>query len=92
MEEEYIQLLTISIDDFSKEALTEATIRIGGDDEDGVTYRIDTLLWYPYYMKIPRTLRSKFHHLFKVAKLVLSFIHGNERILLNPFVPNAPFL
>ena len=43
MEEECIQLLTISIDDFSKEALTEAIIRIGGDDEDNVTYCIDTL-------------------------------------------------
>ena len=42
MEEESIQLLTISINGFSKEALTEATIRTSGDDEDNVTYRIDT--------------------------------------------------
>ena len=77
MEEECIQLLTISIDDFSKEALTEAIIRIGGDDEDNVTYCIDTLWWYLYQIKIPETSRSKFHHLFKVEKLLLSVIHSN---------------
>ena len=77
MEEEYIQLLIISSDDFSKEALRKATIRMGGDDEDNVTYRIDTLWWYLYQMKIPGTSRSKFYHLFKVAKLVLLIIHSN---------------
>ena len=77
MEEEYIQLLTISINGFSKEALTEATIRTGGDDENNVTYRIDTHWWHLYQMKIRDISRGKFHHLFKVAKLVLSVINSN---------------
>ena len=92
MEEEYIQLLTISIDDFCKEALMEATIRTGGDDEDNVTYCIDTLWWYLCQMKIPGTSCSKFHHLFKVAKLVLSVIHSNavEEKLFSHVRKNLP--
>lgn len=77
MEEEYIQLLTISINGFSKEALTEATIRTGGDDENNVTYRIDTHWWHLCQMKIRDISRGIFHHLFKVAKLVLSVINSN---------------
>ena len=77
IEEQYIQLLTFSIDGFSKEAFTEGAVRIGGDDEDDVTYRINTLWWYLYQIKIPGTSRSKFHQLFKVAKLVLSVIYSN---------------
>ena len=52
MKKEYVQMLTISIDNFFKEALTKATIRIVGHDEDDVTYRIDSLWWYLYQMKI----------------------------------------
>lgn len=43
MEKQYIELLTIYIDDDSKETLTETTIRIGWDDENDVTYHINTL-------------------------------------------------
>lgn len=76
IEEEYIQLVIISIDDFSKEAFTEAIIRIGGDDEDNVTYRIYAFWWYLYQIKIPGTPRSKFHYLLNTAKLVLSVIYS----------------
>ena len=55
----------------------KAIIRIGGDDEDNVTYRTDALWWYLYQIKIPGTLRSKFHYLLNIAKLVLSVIYSN---------------
>ena len=69
--------LTFFINYFFKEALTNATVRIGGDDEEDIIYCIDALRWYLYQMKIPGASSSNFHHLLKVAKLVLSVIHSN---------------
>ena len=71
MEEEFLLLQSITLQDFDDSQLSEATIKT---DEDGdvKTYRID-ILWYHLFMeKIPGISKSKFENLFKLAKVVFS--------------------
>ena len=76
LEQELILLHTVTLDDFSTAIKDEAAIRI---DEDGnsVTYRIDVLWFYLHEMKIIGTQCSKFHNLFRLARVVLSIVHSN---------------
>ena len=76
LEEEFILFESVILQDFTKSALSEATIRV---DIDGgsKTYRINILWYYLHMMKIPGTNKSKFENLFKLAKVVLSVLHSN---------------
>ena len=67
---------SVTLQDFTESALSEATIRVDIDG-DSKTYRIDILWYYLYMMKIPGTNKSKFENLFKLAKVVLSLFHSN---------------
>ena len=76
LEEEFILLQSITLEDFSEAALSEASIRVDGDGQT-VTYRIEVLWYYLYMMKVAGTNRSKFENLFKMAKVVLAIVHSN---------------
>ena len=76
LQEEFILLQSVKLQDFTESALDEATIRVDIDG-NSKTYRIDILWYYLYMMKIPGTNKSKFENLFKLAKVVLSVVHSN---------------
>ena len=76
MEEEFLCLQSLQLDDFTSQAKEEATIRVD-EDGDSVTYRIDVLWYHLFLMKIPGSNRSKFHNLFKLVKVILVIIHSN---------------
>ena len=76
MEQEFLLLQTITVDDFDSYAKAETTIRV--DEIDGEeTFRIDVLWHYLLEMKIPGPSQSKFENLFKLAKVVWCIIHSN---------------
>ena len=76
MEEEFLCLQSLQLDDFASQAKEEATIRVDKDG-DSVTYRIDVLWYHLLLMKIPGSNRSKFHNLSKLVKVILVIIHSN---------------
>ena len=82
MEQEFLLLQSIPLDDFDSYVKEEAWIQVD-DEGEGVTYRIDVLWYYLYEMKIPGTSKSKFRNLFKLARAVLCIVHSNaEKELL----------
>ena len=76
LEEDFILLQSVALQDYTESALSEATIR-GDTDGDSKIYRIDIFWHYLYVMKIPGTNKSKFENLFKLEKVVLSVVHSN---------------
>lgn len=76
LEEEFLFLQSITLDDMSEEALKEAAIRYD-DEGQAVVYRIDVLWYHLSIQKIQGTNRSKFHNLFKLVQVVLCIIHSN---------------
>ena len=76
LEEEFLLLQSITLDDFLLHEREEAAIRINGRG-DQITYLIDVLWYYLYQMKIPGTNKSKFENLFHLAKIVLCIVHSN---------------
>ena len=76
MEQEFLLLQSITLDDFDSNVKEEAYIRVD-DEGEGVTYRIDVLWYYLYEMKIPGTSKGKFENLFKLARVVLCIAHDN---------------
>ena len=76
MEQELLLLQSITLDDFDSYVKEELCIRVD-DEGEGVTYRIDVLLYHLYEMKIPGTSKSKFENLFKLARVVLCIVHSN---------------
>ena len=84
MQQEFLLLQSITLDDFNSLVKEEACT--GVDDEgEGVTYRINVLWYHLYEMKIPGTSKSKFENLFKLARVVLCIVHSNaeEELLLS---------
>ena len=61
LQEEFILLQSVKLQDFTESALDEATIRVDIDG-NSKTYRIDILWYYLYMMKIPGTNKSKFEN------------------------------
>ena len=76
MEQEFMCLQSFTLDNFSEEARNEATIRVN-EDGDSVTFHIDVLWYYLFLMKILGCSKSKFHNLFKLAKIILVIVHSN---------------
>ena len=76
MEQEFLLLQSITLDDFDSYVKEEACIRFD-DEGEGVTYHIDVLWYHLYEMKIPGTSISKFENLFKLARVVLCIVHSN---------------
>ena len=76
MEEEFLCLQSLELDDLTSQEREEATIRVD-EDGDSVTYRIDVLWYYLGLKKIPGSYRSKFPNLFKLVKVILVIIHSN---------------
>ena len=76
MEQEFLLLQSITLDDFDSYVKEELCIRVD-DEGEGVTYRIDVLLYHLCEMKIPGTSKSKFENLFKLARVVLCIVHSN---------------
>ena len=76
LEEEFLLLQSITLDDVLPHEREEAAIRIN-EKGDQITYRIDVLWYYLYQMKIPGTNKSKFENLFHLAKIVLCIVHSN---------------
>ena len=76
MEQEFLLLQSITLDDFDSYVKEELCIRVD-DEGEGVTYRIDVLLYHLYEMKIPGASKSKFENLFKLAMVVLCIVHSN---------------
>ena len=56
--------------------LEEAVIRTDADGNN-ITYRINVLWYYLSKDNTPRTNKSKFDNLFKLAKVILCIIHRN---------------
>ena len=77
LEEEFLALGTISLDDFTPQELKEATLKEVDCDHDHPTYRIDVLWYYLHLKKISGTTKSKFEQLFKLASLLLIIVHSN---------------
>ena len=76
LEEEFLLLQSITLDDFLPHEREEAAIRTN-EKGDQITYRIDVLWYYLYQLKIPGTNKSKFENLFHLAKIVLCIVHSN---------------
>ena len=76
MEEEFLLLQSITLQDFDDSQLSEATIKTD-EDGDAITYRTDILLYHLFMKKIARTSKSKFENLFKFSKEVFSIVHSN---------------
>ena len=77
LEQKFIYLQSISLEDFSDAMKDEAAIRV--DDEGrNVVYRIDVLWFHLHEMKIAGKNRSKFSNLFKLVRIVLSVVHSNS--------------
>ena len=76
LEEELLLLQSVTLEDFSKAGLSEASIKVN-DDGETVAYRLDVLWYYLYMIKMPGTNRSKFENLLKMAKIVLAIVHSN---------------
>ena len=76
LEQEFLLLQSITLDDLPNDVLEEAAIRTDADGNN-ITYRID-VLWY-YFSKdnIPGTNKSQFDNLFQLAKVILCIIHSN---------------
>ena len=74
MEEEFVQLAVIDLNVFPPSVLEEATIKVDKEDDSQKVYRIDVLWWYLHELKIPGTSISRFKHLFKLAKLLLTVL------------------
>ena len=77
MEEEFAQLAVIDLNVFPPSVLEEVTIKVDKEDDSQKVYRIDVLWWYLHELKIPGTSISRFKHLFKLAKLLLTVVHSN---------------
>lgn len=77
MEEEFVQLAGVDLDIFPPSVLEEATIRVDKEDDSKKVYRIDVLWWFLHELKLPGTSISRFKHLFKLAKVVLTVVHSN---------------
>ena len=77
MEEEFVQLAVIDLNVFPPSVLEEATIKVDKEDDSQKVYRIDVLWWYLHELKIPGTSISRFKHLFKLVKLLLTVVHSN---------------
>ena len=76
LQQEFIYLQSISLEDFCDAMKDEAAIRV--DDEGrNVVYRIDVLWFHLHEMKIAGTNCSKFSNLFKLVRIVLSIVHSN---------------
>ena len=75
-EQEFLLLQSITLDDLPNDILQEAAIR-ADTDVNNITYRIDVLWYYLSKENIPRTNKSKFDNLIKLAKVILSIIHSN---------------
>ena len=58
MEQEFLLLQSITLDDFDSYVKEEACIQVD-DEGEGVTYCIDVLWYHLYEMKIPDTSKSK---------------------------------
>ena len=69
----------------------EATIR-SSRNEKIVLYRIYTLWYYLYQMKVPGMGKSKFDPRFKLAKVILIIVHNNteEESLFSRVKKNLP--
>ena len=76
LEQEFLLLQSIAIEDMPQHALVEAVVRIDPKDDDKI-YRFDVLWYHLFKMNIPGTTRSKFRNLFELAKVVLCIIHSN---------------
>lgn len=76
LEEEFIPLQSITLDDFTQGALSEASIRLE-DNEETVTHRLYALWFHLFMMKIPGTNQSKFENVFKMARVILAVVHSN---------------
>ena len=76
LEQEFLLLQSITLEDMPQRALEEAVIRVDPESNDKV-YRIDVLRYHRFKMNIPGTTRSKFRNLFELAKVVLCIIHSN---------------
>ena len=76
MEQEFLLLQTISLDDFEDHVREQAAIRADQSGE-AVRYRIDILRCYLNEFKVPGTQKPKFGQLFKLAKAVLTIVHSN---------------
>ena len=76
MEEEFLLLQSITLQDFDDSQLSEATIKTD-EDGDAMTYRIDIFLYHLFMKKIAGTSKSKFENLFKFAKAFFSIVHSN---------------
>ena len=76
MEEEFLLLQSITLQDFDDSQLSEATIETD-EDGDAKTYRID-ILWHRLFKKkIAGISKSNFETLFKLGKVVFSIVHSN---------------
>ena len=76
MEQEFLLLQTISLDDFEDHVREQAAIRADQSGE-AVRYRIDILWYYLNEFKVPGTQKPKCGQLFKLAKAVLTIVHSN---------------
>ena len=77
MEQEFVQLVMIDLNVFPPSVLEEATIKVDKEDDSQKVYQIDVLWWYLHELRIPGTSISRFKHLFKLAKLLLTVVHSN---------------
>ena len=77
MEVEFVQLAVIDLNVFPPSVLEEAAIKVDKEGDSQKVYRIDVLWWYLHELKIPGTSISRFKHLFKLAKLLLTVVHSN---------------
>lgn len=76
MEQEFMCLQSLELEDFASQAKEKATIRVD-EDGDRVTYRIDVLWYHIFLMKVPGSNRYKFHNLFRQVKVILVIILSN---------------
>ena len=76
LEQEFLLLQSITLDDLPNDVLEEAVIRTDVDGNN-ITYRTDVLWYYLSKDNIPGTNKSKFDNLFKLDKVILCIIHSN---------------
>ena len=76
LQQEFLLLQTIGLDDFEDHVREQAAIRAYQSGE-AVRYRIDILWYYLNEFKVPGTQEPKFGQLFKLAKAVLTIVHSN---------------
>ena len=91
LEQEFLLLQSITLDDLPNDVLEEAVIRTDADGNN-ITYRIDVLWYYLSKDNIPGTNKSKFDNLFKLAKVILCINHSNaeEEPVLSRIGKNFP--